>query len=136
MWPDTAVPATNYSVQLTIQHQTGETDILTGLLIGSETHHFTAATSPLGYAALWQDHTPPFILHPSSFILPPAPWPHVRGDANEIWLDVRDGRTTVRINREILWEGEARPEGEIGVFLASYGETAVVEVTAVSLFYD
>lgn len=130
VWLDEGTPAQNYSLRLETTHQSGETDVLYGLVIGSEADFWVTAVSPLGYAAIWEIH--------SAFSLqyfPFQPWPHVRPDANEIWLDVVDGHVSVRLNRELLWQGEVdTAAGQIGLWLESFGETAVIDFQTLQIF--
>lgn len=121
------VETADYSVRATAVHQSGEKVIIYGLVLGSETDYLVAAVSPLGYVSLWQGDT---------VLLPLQPWPHVYNGAepNEIWVDVEKGQLTVRINREILWEGEIAVAGGIGVMAKSWGETAVIQFPSVQLF--
>ena len=129
VWLEQLTPAGDYSLRLTTAYQSGETDILYGLVIGGEGEYLVTAVSPLGYATAWD--------HPSSFILHPAPFPHVRPDANEIWLDVVDGRVSIRINRELYWTGQVETSpGQIGLWVESFGETAVIDFQQLQLFAD
>ena len=129
-WLEPATPGDNYSVRLTTIHQSGETDVLYGLVIGDDESYLVTAVSPLGYAAVWEQHSA-FSIHHSAF----QPWPHVRPDENEIWLDVVDGRVTVRINRELLWSGSAAAnQGRIGLWTESFGGTAVFDFRQLQLF--
>jgi hypothetical protein len=131
-WLEAATPADDYSLRLTTAYQSGETDILLGLVIGDEDDYWVTAVSPLGYASAWEQHSA-FTIQHSPF----QPWPHVRPDENEIWLDVVDGRATIRLNRELYWTGSVETsQGRIGLWLKSFGETAVVNFQQLQLFAD
>lgn len=136
-WLAQDTPAQNYSLRLMTAHQSGETDVLYGLVIGDDEAYWVTAVSPLGYAAVWQQQPPatsyqlPATIHHFPF----QTWPHVRPDTNEIWLDVVDGRATVRINRELLWQGEvASAFGRIGLWGESFGGTAVIDFQSLQIF--
>ncbi len=129
VWLDETTPDEAYSLRLQAAYQSGETDIVYGLALGSDDDYLAVIASPLGYTGIAEVH-PSFIIHR----LPFRPWPHVRPDANEIWLDVIDGRVTARINREWLWEGEiADISGQIGLVVESFGETAVIDFQTIQL---
>ena len=97
----------SFSVRLVAAYIDGELDSGYGLAVGDDSGRLVVALSPLGYAAIWEETGPGEI----TYHLPWQTWPHIRTGAaeNEIWLDVvRDrGRAllTVRINRELLWQG-------------------------------
>ncbi len=128
IWLD-AAPDSAYSLRLTAAHQSGETDIAYGLALGSDDDFLTVTVSPLGYAAVEETQSSIINYH-----FPFQPWPHVHPDENEIGLDVVDGRITVHINREWLWAGEASGDGQIGLLMESWGETAVVDFQTLTLF--
>ncbi len=130
VWLD-AVPDGAFSLRLTAAPQSGETDIAYGLALGNDDDFLAITVSPLGYAAVEERHSS-FITRHFAF----QPWPHVRPDQNEIWLDVEGERLTVRINREALWQGEAEGTGEIGLMMESWGKTAVVNFQSIQLFVE
>ena len=128
IWLERSTPAGPYSLRLTAVHRAGEMDVGYGLVVGDEEQFLAAAVSPLGYAAVWQQPD-------ASFLFPWQAWPHVRADANEIWLDRVDGRLTVRLNRELLWQGQVEDsDGRIGLILESVDAAAVIEFQALQLF--
>ncbi len=132
VWLELTTLANAYSLRLTTDHQSGETDVLYGLVIGDGDDYWVTAVSPLGYASTWEQHSAFSIHH-----LPFQPWPHVRPDENEIWLDVVDGRATIRLNRELYWTGSVETSsGRIGLWLESFGETAVINFQQLQLFAD
>ena len=150
VWLDQPLPGPPYTIRLTAAYQGGEPDIGYGLVLGTNQQHLAVALSPLGYVAIWQAMSKQMPLNsdgsqPSTFTLPWQPWPHVRGgiEANELWLDVdRTGastndRVTVRVNREWLWSGEVEMlEGQVGLWIESFGEAAVVDFQRLQLFSE
>jgi hypothetical protein len=137
-WLDEPIPAESYSVRLTAAQEAGNTgrgmDVGYGLALGSDEAHVAVVVSPLGYLSVWQTDG-----QETAVILPWQTWPHVRRDVepNEIWLDVENGRLTIRINREWLWAGEIEPlTGQIGVVTESFGETAVVDFQTIQIFEE
>jgi hypothetical protein len=157
VWLDQPLPDQAYSVRLTAAYRSGELDIGYGLVLGTNNEYLAAAVSPLGYVAIWQatskqlplnsNRSQPsaFRIQNSAFIIPWQPWPHVRtgAGANELWIDVdRSGdstyeRITVRSNREWLWSGEVEMlEGQIGLWVESFGEAAVVNFQRLQLFNE
>ncbi|MFQ5398747.1 MAG: hypothetical protein ACE5E7_04025 [Anaerolineae bacterium] len=142
-WLKESTPHASYTIRLTAAHQSGEVDAGYGLVIGQDAHYLAIAVSPLGYVAIWQeeagiaDPASSYAPFPSTFFVPWQTWPHVLqgGAMNELWVDVVDGRVTVRINRELLWSGEiADVSGEVGVLGESFGGAAVVDFQKIELF--
>ena len=131
------LPQTAFSVRLTAVYQSGSPDSATGLILGSDQQNSRITISPLGYAAVTSPCHPVTLspCHP----FPSAPFPHVRSGANpnEIWIDVANGRMTVRINRELLWSGNVGElQGELGVWGESYGDTAVYHLPQIILYEE
>ena len=123
IWLEPTTPPANYSLRLTTRRQSGETDVAYGLVIGGGANYWVMAVSPLGYAATWE--------HSSAFV----PWPHVKSDTNEIWLDVVNDRVTIYLNRELYWAGQVETsQGQIGLWLESFGETAVIDFPTLQLY--
>ncbi len=119
---DHSLPAGDFSVQLETNHASGEQDVVYGLAIGQ----LRVGVSPLGYVAVQDGETA---------VLPLQPWPHVTAAANEIWVDVRENTITIRINRELLWEGELTRQGnQFGVWGQSWGETAVIHFPTITFY--
>lgn len=133
IWLALPTPASNYSLRLTTSHESGETDVLYGLVVGDAENYLATAVSPLGYAA-FSLQSSVSSLQPSAFSLSYAPWPHVRPDVNEIWLDGVDGRVTISINRELYWSGEAASGGQVGLWVESFGETAVIAFPSLQFY--
>lgn len=126
------VPAGAYTVRLTAAHGGGEPDSGYGLILGNDDSYFVAALSPLGYAAVWEQQG-----EVREMRLPWQPWPHVETGttSNEIQVDVTGEAVTVRINRELLWEGRSSlPDPSAGIFLQSFGQAATVDFRAISFY--
>jgi len=134
----------DYSVRLSAAWSSGDQDIGYGLKLGNEDEGTIVAVSPLGYVTIMEqqenqaptgiglEHKEP------NHIMPWQTWPHVRqgNQTNEIWIDVMDSQmTSVRVNRELLWEGAAPLMGSDVFFWAeSYGEPAIVTIGSYELF--
>lgn len=130
LWLDVPIPAGDFSVRGTAVFQQGNPDSGIGLALGGDGGSLVVGVSPLGYVLVQQG---------DKAVLPWQPWPHVGlADApNEIWIDVRGGEVTVRLNRELLWQG---PYGvakrQLGLFSEVFGEeTAVYTFPTLELFY-
>ena len=134
IWLDETIPPNDFSVQLTAAQQSGELDSGYGLALGNDDHAFIIMVTPTGYvSSQWS------ALDPRPSPLTPQSWPHVRldGQANEIWLDAVGGMATIRINRELLWQGDiGELEGQIGLYGVSWGTTAVVDFQQLTLFHE
>ena len=85
-----------FTLRGTAVYQSGEKDIISGLVVGRDEDYFAIGVSPLGYVTLWQGE---------ALLMPLQPWPHVNmgSEPNEIWLDVGEEEVAVWLNREILW---------------------------------
>jgi hypothetical protein len=133
------LPSSPFSLRGSAALVEGETDSGYGLSVGDDGAWLTAAVSPLGYAAVWQETAG----GERDYLFPWQPWPHVRQGLaeNEIWLDVvqagAGARVTVRINRERLWAGEttARPGGGAR-WAGTFGDGATVRFGETALFID
>ena len=131
-WLDAPLPAGDYTIRLTAVLQRGEQDSLQGLVLGGEEEHITFVISPLGYAGI---QTQGDAL--AALAWPLQTWPHVRpaGQPNEFWVDRQNGRLTVRLNRELLWSGDAPSfSGQMGVLGESFGATAVIAFPQLEIF--
>lgn len=128
-WLDAPLPAGDFSVRGTAVFQSGNPDSGIGLALGDEAQAFVVAVSPLGYVLVQQAGMP---------LRPWQPWPHVQLDdaANEIWIDVRGQVITVRLNRELLWQGEhSLPTRSLGLFGEGFEATAVYTFPTLELFW-
>jgi hypothetical protein len=128
MWLDETLPVGDFSVRGTAVHQSGSLDSGVGLALGDENNQFIVAVSPLGYVLVQHDDTA---------VLPWQPWPHVQLEdkPNEIWIDVQGEEITVRLNRELLWQGTySLPTRNLGIFGESFGGTAVYTVSTLEIF--
>ncbi len=129
VWTDYPLPEGAYTVLLTAVHQSGEKDTGIGVLLGNDTHYLAVQLSPLGYVTVWQNDSSSTAPPP---LLPWQPWPHVNPNSptNGMGLSVQNGRLTVRVNGEWLWEGEMPPlTGYVGWIGESFAETAVWQLS-------
>lgn len=127
-WLTEPLPASDFSLRGTAVWLSGTQDSGAGLAIGDENHNLIVAVSPLGYVMVQQN---------GDMALPWQPWPHVRlgSAANEIWLDVTGGEVTIRINRELLWQGNYDLSGNsLGLFGENFGETAVFSYQTIQIY--
>lgn len=126
------------TVRLTASKLRGETDVAYGLALGDEDNFLVVAVSPLGYYSIWRGSNLAGQLEKIQGIKPWQTWPHVRLDnnSNEIWIDIqKDQITSIRINREILWQ-EPIPiqDGDIGLWAQSFGGPAEIEFQKMEIF--
>lgn len=117
-----------YTLRLTAAHAGGEVDSGYGLALGDDERTLVVAVSPVGYLSIWEQDAQG---NTRVDILPWQPWPHVHGDraANEIWIDVEPSgelaALTVRLNRELLWQGmRPAPGPRAGLWAGSFGGAA------------
>ena len=140
-WLPQELPNQPYSLRLLAARERGEADIAYGLVVGDEEAYLAVVVSPLGYLTVWQEgkNCQLSMVNCQLSMMPWQTWPHVRTgeEANEIWLDVAGEQVSIRINRELLWEGQARGLGkQVGVIGESFGETAVVDFRTLKLFTE
>jgi hypothetical protein len=152
-WLDMALPPEPFSLRLTAAHAGGERDIGYGIALGGAEANVVVAVSPLGYVAIWEQVDGESVVQ-----MPWQTWPHVHrdgghvpgtsevpgasssqmrgeGEPNELQLDVSEGQLSVRINRELLWEGEWRESASgVGLYLESFGEATRVDFRQLELF--
>lgn len=127
-WLENPLPTTDFSVRATAVWQSGSQDSGVGIALGGKANPFVVALSPLGYVMVQQDDTT---------VLPWQPWPHVRlaETPNEIWIDVVGNDLTVRLNRELLWQGSHELTAkQLGIFSENFGETAVYNFQSIEIF--
>lgn len=114
-----------YTVRLTATWAEGEQDVGYGVAVGTEEDYLIAAVSPLGYAAVWVERG-----GQRETAFPWQPWPHVhRGaEANEVQVKVTGDHVSVRVNHELLWEGERAVQGTAaGLFAQSFAEETIID---------
>lgn len=125
-WLETTAPLDDHTLRLSAALAEGEVDSGYGLVIGDEQHSIIIAVSPIGYASIWTLEG-----QREEMVLAWQTWPHVAQNqgTNEIWADVEnDALTTVRVNREILWQGALPVNGSrVGTWSASFGEPSRIE---------
>ena len=128
-WLDVPLPDGDFSVRGTAVFQSGNLDSGVGLALGDADDALVVAVSPLGYVLVQQA---------DEGLLPWQPWPHVNFEdaPNEIWIDVRGTEVTVRLNRELLWQGEhSLSTRSFGLFGERFEETAVYTFPTLELFW-
>ena len=76
-------------------------EIESAILYGTPDEHIAIAIGTDGYLALWQA-SPAGV----EYLYPWQTWVHVRSDSNEIWIDMQPEKWTIRVNREVFYEGE------------------------------
>ncbi len=148
-WVTPALQASNFTVRSVITHQSGDVDSGAGIALGDNCTAVLVVLSPLGYVSIQpivparqgegalacQTKPDP----PTDPLLLWQPWPHVhQGQApNDVWVDIKDGQMWVRVNRELLWTGQAplQPE-QIGLYVESFGDTAVYTFQELQLFAE
>lgn len=133
--------SSKYTVRLSAAWNSGDHDVGYGLQLGDEAEGTIVAVSPLGYVTLQNNRAPAsggLSFQDADHLIPWQTWPHVNegNQANEIWIDIEDSHlTSVRINRELLWNGAAPLTGDGIYFWAeSYGEPGVVTIASYELF--
>jgi hypothetical protein len=129
-WLPVSLPDGAYSILLTANWQEGDDFSAYGVVVGSDDVYTAVTVSPLGYTAVTQNQ---------SDLLPLQPWPHIKtGHAtNEIWVDVTGSQIRVRLNKELLWSGEAAPSGgNVGLIGVSFAETAVFRFQQLTMTTD
>ena len=132
-WLDQPLPEAPFTVRLEAAHEAGEADAGYGLAIGGPQEFLAVGVSPLGYVTLWEEQGGQKSVH-----LPWQIWPHVRpgSESNEIWVDVQDGQATVRLNRELLWEGTwDGGAGGVGLYVETFGGDVTVEFVELVIFH-
>ncbi|MCL4261941.1 MAG: hypothetical protein KJ069_01930 [Anaerolineae bacterium] len=147
VWLPESLPSGKFTVRATVSRQSGELDSGAGVALGDGCTAVVIAISPLGYTTIHQ--TPPTAPTAAHCSLPTAhrslltplpwqPWPHIHpGDAaNEIWVDVADGQMQVRLNRELLWAGDAPIQPtRVGWYGESFGDTAVFHFSSPTFWH-
>jgi hypothetical protein len=137
-WIENQISLAMFTVRLTASRLRGEVDVAYGLAIGDKNDYLVVAVSPLGYYSIWRGSDLASQTENNQVIESWQTWPHVRTDENdnEIWIDVQNDRiTSIRINREILWQ-EPLPihSRGIGLWVQSFGEPAVIDFQKIELF--
>lgn len=128
--------ASDFALIMNSRFVSGTVDSAAGVTVGLPTLSFSVAVSPAGYVGIWEQSGQAI-----DFLLPWQTWPHVQPENNEIWVESREGRWTVRVNRELLWEGTshsvcAAGGSSAGYYLQSWGEPAEFEIRDLALWLD
>jgi hypothetical protein len=115
----------SYTVRLLASFAEGSPDVGYGLALGQDDAFLAAAVSPTGYATVWREVSG----SEREEILPWQTWPHVDtgSGSNEIQIDVTADHVTIRINRELLWQGQVDIAGDR---VALYGESFAAAASA------
>jgi len=133
VWLEQTAPDGNHTLRLRAALSAGEVDSAYGLTLGEDEQFATIAFSPAGYVSFWQRDGDQL-----EKIIPWRTWPHVRlgQEANELWLDVVEGNlTSVRTNREVLWQGEVPLKGRrIGLWAETFGGPATIDFQQLEIF--
>lgn len=133
-WQQIKVQEGSFSVRLSGAYAGGERDIGYGLALGKEDRQLVVAVSPLRYVSVWEEGAAG-----RQERMPWQPWPHVRGgrETNEIQVDYRDGDVSVRLNRELMWQGAWQaPEHDVGLYTESFGGPGRVFFSDLTLFWE
>lgn len=132
-WLEPRTPAA-FTVRLRAAYGRGERDVGYGLALGGPQRHLVAGVSPLGYVSVWEtDSMGPIVR------MPWQTWPHVRlqRTPNEIQIDVRDGEASVRLNRELLWQGPWTVAANgLGLYAESFSGPTVVRFVDLQVYYE
>lgn len=110
-----------FTLVLQVEHPAGERDVAYGLRLEAGAESLLVLLSPTGYASVeiaGEQATTP---------LPFQPWPHVRPDSNELWLERQGRQWQVRVNRELLWMGVWEPAGDLSptLYVEAYEQARV-----------
>lgn len=137
-WLPQPAPQSPYTVRLEAMLLDGERDSAYGLVLGSEENALFIAVSPSGYVAIWQELDNERLTH-----LPWQTWPHIRSgnESNEIQLDRHSDAISVRLNRELLWQGPLSTpslpsSARLGLYGETFGAQATVDFATLTLFYE
>lgn len=132
-WLKNKLPDSPYSIRLTAALKEGEPDSAYGLTFGDNNAYFSVTVSPLGYLAVWGKGSV------DVFYLNWQTWPHVKKgqEKNEIWVDIAAEHATVRVNRELLWQGEIDPVSQrIGLIGETFGQASTIDFESIEIFSD
>ncbi len=133
-WLPEPAPHTPFSARLLAARHSGEPDAAYGLALGHDAGAFVVAVSAAGYVSVWQESAGgERLAH-----MPWQTWPHVHGGEawNEIQIDVWGEAADVRLNRELLWQGELTPAPtSLGLYAESFGAAVEFDFAALSLHY-
>lgn len=133
-WLDITPGSEAFSVRLAAAYQSGDQDSGYGLALGSPDAFLVVAVSPGGYVTVFEGSNQPLVNSDDTFTihnphLPWQPWPHIwhGTDSNEFLLEVTEAQLAVRVNRELLWQGEGQGRGrDIGLYLTTYNQPVTI----------
>ena len=128
-WLREEVPAGAFSLRLVAAGSASELFVGYGVAIGRPDNYLAVLVSPTGYVSMT-----------------PAPgrdfrnqwhtWPHIKQSNNEIQIDYRaENQLTIRINRELFWQGEWVLGGQqIGLVAQGFEGEAVIDFQSLTLW--
>ncbi len=89
----------------------------------AETLHI--AVDPVGFVSIWR-----IVEGKTITVMPWQTWPHVQLESNALWLDVDDGAWSLRINRELFYEGAGwiEPVTEVGMDAGVSAEVSRIQL--------
>lgn len=139
IWLDEPIISGPMTLRLLAAREQGETDVAYGMAIGKDEDKVIVALSPVGYVTIQRWLVNSGTVEVEQYI-PWQTWPHIQtGDLeNEIWIDIEKGvLTSIRVNRELLWQGEIQLTGNrIGLSAESYGGSTEVNFETLKHFYQ
>jgi hypothetical protein len=127
-WLRENLPQPPFSVRITASHASGDLDSAYGILLDQENSKIAVMVSPLGYTSIWRESNSTNEISEVIY-LPWQSWPHVRtgNEENEIYISLIGDSMSVRVNRELLWEGSGIDSiYRIGIMGESFGEDAAI----------
>ena len=128
----------SYTIRLRAAWLSGSQDIAYGLRFGNESMGVAAAVSPLGYIAVYDAGQNSNTGDLGEYHLEWQTWPHVKlgPEENELWIDVTASEiVSIRLNRELLWEGQLPfNSDQIWFWADSFAEPAVLQLDEYELY--
>ena len=135
MWLEERHLPASYTVRLRASFIEGNPDAGYGLALGQEEAFLATAVSPTGYVTIWRETSG----SKREEIIPWQTWPHVApgSDDNEIQIDVGEDNVTIRINRELLWQGQMSMAGDrVALYGESFATGASIQFQELRLFTE
>ncbi len=135
-WLEVAPSSDLFTVRLAAAYTQGERDSGYGLALGTADDYMTVAVSPVGYVTMFARNGSPIRLPASASILSWQPWPHVwvGEKSNEFWLEAKGEQLSVRLNRELLWQGTWAGRGRgVGLYLVTYNQPVTITFQSLTI---
>ena len=129
LWLRENLPQPPFSVRITANHSSGDLDSAYGIVLDQENSKIAVMVSPLGYTSIWRESNTTNEIKEDIY-LPWQSWPHIRtaNEENEIYVSLVGDSMSVRVNRELLWEGSGIDSiYRIGVMGESFGDDAAIK---------